>query len=389
MKSFFSVVFVCALMATSSLAQESVAISKLPFSAARSAGGTLYISGQIARTADGKDVQDSVAAETHQIMKNLGQILSENGYTYDDLANVTVWLSDIEDYHEMNRAYASYFDEQFPARACTGGAQIVFGFKVEIAAIAYKDEKTINMTITRRQFIQTTALPAGSLALADPSSARIKDSDMSAERLSCIYLALWQSGQRTFPEVFEGGGSVLDAVEMGIHVPEADASNASVGLGGIPNAEGVAQLDACIMDGEGQRAGSVAGIEDILHPISVARRVMDDTKHVMLVGEGARQFALSQGFEKVNLLTEEQRVKWEKWKKEQHKADNHDTIALLGVDGNGRIAGGCSTSGWGYKLPGRVGDSPILGSGLYVDGQVGAAGATGLGENVMRYCASF
>ncbi|MGB1719695.1 MAG: RidA family protein [Candidatus Latescibacterota bacterium] len=141
MKSFFSAVFVCALMATSSLAQESVAISKLPFSAARSAGGTLYISGQIARTADGKDVQDSVAAETHQIMKNLGHILSENGYTYDDLVNVTVWLSDIEDYHEMNRAYASYFDEQFPARACTGGAQIVFGFKVEIAAIAYKDEK--------------------------------------------------------------------------------------------------------------------------------------------------------------------------------------------------------------------------------------------------------
>jgi len=141
MKSFFSAVFVCALMATSSWAQESVAISKLPFSAARSAGGTLYISGQIARTADGKDVQDSVAAETHQIMKNLGQILSENGYTYDDLVNVTVWLSDIEDYHEMNRAYASYFDEQFPARACTGGSQIVFGFKVEIAAIAYKDEK--------------------------------------------------------------------------------------------------------------------------------------------------------------------------------------------------------------------------------------------------------
>jgi len=141
MKSFSFVVSVCVLMATSSLAQESVAISKLPFSAARRAGGTLYISGQIARTADGKDAKESVAAETHQIMKNLGHILSENGYTYDDLVNVTVWLSDIEDYHEMNRVYASYFNEQFPARACTGGAQIVFGFKVEIAAIAYKDQK--------------------------------------------------------------------------------------------------------------------------------------------------------------------------------------------------------------------------------------------------------
>ena len=141
---------------------------------------------------------------------------------------------------------------------------------------------------------------------------------------------------------------------MGIHVPEADASNASVGLGGIPNAEGVVRWMPVLWT-TSQRAGSVAGIE-YLHPISVARRVMDDTKHVMLVGEGARQFALSQGFEKVSLLTEEQRVKWEKWKKEQHKADNR-TIALLGVDGNGRIAGGCSTSGWGYKLPGRVGDS--------------------------------
>ncbi len=213
---------------------------------------------------------------------------------------------------------------------------------------------------------------------------------MSAKRP--LFVSTWPFGKAANErslEIFEGGGSVLDAVEMGIHVPEADSSNASVGLGGIPNAEGVVQLDACIMDGEGQRGGSVAGIEDILHPISVARKVMDETKHVMLVGEGARQFALSQGFEKVNLLTEEQRLKWEKWKEEQHKADNHDTIALLGVDANGHIAGGCSTSGWGYKLPGRVGDSPILGSGLYVDGQVGAAGATGLGENVMRYCASF
>ncbi len=246
------------------------------------------------------------------------------------------------------------------------------------------------MTINRRQFIQTTALAAGSLALTGPISAVTKEKQMSADRP--LFVSTWPFGKDANDrslEVFEGGGSILDAVEMGIHVPEADASNASVGLGGIPNAEGVVQLDACIMDGEGQRAGSVAGIEDILHPISVARRVMDDTKHVMLVGEGARQFALSQGFEEVNLLTEDQRQKWEKWKKDQHKADNHDTIALLGVDASGHIAGGCSTSGWGYKLPGRVGDSPILGSGLYVDGQVGAAGATGLGENVMRYCASF
>jgi 2-iminobutanoate/2-iminopropanoate deaminase len=131
----------CFALVSSAFAQEAVAIKTLPFSAARKAGNTLYISGQIARTADGKDVKDSVGAETHQIMKNLGKILKENGYTYDDLVSVTVWLNDIEDYHQMNKAYASYFKKQFPARACTGGAQIVFGFKVEIAAIAHKDDK--------------------------------------------------------------------------------------------------------------------------------------------------------------------------------------------------------------------------------------------------------
>lgn len=141
MKLLLAAALTCGMTVTSALAQESVAISKLPFSAARMANGTLYISGQIARTADGKDVKDSVAAETHQIMKNIGRILAEHGYAYDDLVNVTVWLNDIEDYHEMNRAYASYFKEQFPARACTGGAQIVFGFKVEIAAIAHKDDE--------------------------------------------------------------------------------------------------------------------------------------------------------------------------------------------------------------------------------------------------------
>ncbi len=141
MKALFFVLLGGLLIATSAPAQEAVAISKLPFSAARMADGTLYISGQIARTADGADVKDSVAAETHQIMENIGRILAEYGYSYDDLVNVTVWLNDIEDYHEMNRAYASYFKTQFPARACTGGAQIVFGFKVEIAAIAHRDDE--------------------------------------------------------------------------------------------------------------------------------------------------------------------------------------------------------------------------------------------------------
>ncbi len=121
------------------IAQEAVPLKTLPFSPARQAGGFLFISGQIARTADGADVKESVAAETRQVMENIGRILEEHGYAYDDLVNVTVWLADIEDYHEMNEAYASYFDERFPARACTGGAQIVFDFRVEIAAVAYRE----------------------------------------------------------------------------------------------------------------------------------------------------------------------------------------------------------------------------------------------------------
>ena len=245
------------------------------------------------------------------------------------------------------------------------------------------------MPLSRRRFMRETALAAGGLDLAGTARAE-RDIPMNTARP--LFISTWPFGKAANEQSLrtaEQGGSVLDAVERGIHVAEADASNPSVGLGGIPNARGVVQLDACIMDGEGQRAGSVAAIEGILHPISVARRVMDETKHVMLAGEGARQFALEQGFASVELLTEERRKAWEEWREKQGAADNHDTIALLGLDADGRLAGGCSTSGWGYKLPGRVGDSPIIGSGLYVDGGVGAAGATGLGENVMRYCATF
>ena len=199
-------------------------------------------------------------------------------------------------------------------------------------------------------------------------------------------------------KTFEDGGGLLDAVERGIHVTESDPGNSSVGLGGIPNAAGVVQLDACIMMGPGHRAGSVAALEGIVHPISAARRVMEKTPHVMLVGEGARLFALEQGLDSVPV---DSAAKYEAWRlkraaeakegatTQEKKKENHDTIALLVLDKNGDVAGGCSTSGWGGKLPGRVGDSPLIGGGLYVDNEVGAAGATGLGENILRYCGSF
>lgn len=246
----------------------------------------------------------------------------------------------------------------------------------------------------RRNFIKTTT--AASVMATSAMASKNSNNETSAVRP--VFIATWPFGQPACElalKTLEESSSGLDAIEKGIGLVEADASNASVGIGGIPNADGVVELDACIMSGPGHQAGSVAAVQDILHPISVARRVMQDTIHVMLVGEGAKQFALEKGFPKTNLLTDNQKANFERWKNEQSEKpdpvneDNHDTIAMLGVDENGDLYGGCSTSGWGFKIPGRVGDSPILGSGLYVDNAVGGAGATGVGENVMRFCGSF
>lgn len=219
-----------------------------------------------------------------------------------------------------------------------------------------------------------------------------------AVSLPCI-VSTWRFGSAANDEAFRvlrDQGSLLDAIERGINLVERDARNSSVGIGGTPNAEGVVQLDACIMNGPGHQAGSVAALEGFLYPISVARRVMQSTPHVMLVGSGAAEFARQQGFKEVELLTADQRQAYADWKarqaaeaERQPAPVGHDTIAMVGIDAAQNVAGGCSTSGMGYKLPGRVGDSPILGSGLYVDNHVGGAGATGVGENVMRFCGSF
>jgi len=248
------------------------------------------------------------------------------------------------------------------------------------------------MKIDRRQFTGVVSAVA-TLAVTKQGAASIF-------KQQPLFVATWNFGLpacKQSLETLNKTTSILDAIEMGIRVAEADTSVDSVGVGGAPNANGVVQLDACFMDGELHKAGSVAALENYPHPISVARRVMEKTKHVLLVGAGAADFAKNQGFAAHDILTSEQKKKWEKWKAEQAKAKasdnsappNHDTIALVGMDSTGHIAGGCSTSGLAYKLPGRVGDSPILGSGLYVDGEIGAAGATGIGENVMRYCGSF
>lgn len=255
--------------------------------------------------------------------------------------------------------------------------------------------------LSRRTFLSTTATATAAAAATGLVGGRRVSAEpvMSATPPDAVdgpvFISTWPFGKAANElalNTLTGGGDILDAVEQGIRVPEADPDNYSVGLGGTPKARGVVQLDACIMDGRNHAAGSVAALSDIAHPITVARMVMERTKHVMLAGEGARDFALSQGLEAVDMLTVERRNKWEEWKRTQEEMsldESHDTIALLGLTADGVIAGGCSTSGWGYALHGRVGDSPIIGSGLYVDGDVGAAGATGLGENVMRQCGSF
>lgn len=194
-------------------------------------------------------------------------------------------------------------------------------------------------------------------------------------------------------EVLSKGGRALDAVEAGVRVPEADPEDTSVGYGGLPDRDGNVTLDACIMDEFGN-AGSVSFLQHIMHPISVARRVMEKTPHVMLVGEGALQFALNEGFMKENLLTENARKAWEDWKvKSEYKpvinVERHDTIGMVALDVQQRIAGACTTSGLAFKMHGRVGDSPVIGAGMFADNEVGGAAATGLGELVLRTLGSF
>jgi N4-(beta-N-acetylglucosaminyl)-L-asparaginase len=221
-----------------------------------------------------------------------------------------------------------------------------------------------------------------------------------------IVISTWDFGKIANAvswNTMQKGGSALDAVEKGINVIEEDEDNLTVGIGGLPDREGHVTLDACIMD-QDSNCGSVMCCENIVNVISVARKVMEKTPHVILVGDGAQQFALEQGFKKTNLLTPKAEKLWREWLKtsnyqpkmnienELYKKqppmpggkDNHDTIGLIAMDGKGNISGGCSTSGMAYKLRGRVGDSPVIGAGLFVDNEVGAATSTGVGEEVIR-----
>lgn len=239
---------------------------------------------------------------------------------------------------------------------------------------------------SRRKFIRLSALSASMFSL--PGNLI---SGKLTQGAKPIVLSTWNFGLAANTaawKILSNGGRALDAVEAGAKVPEADPTETSVGYGGLPDRDGHVTLDACIMDEHGN-CGSVAFLQHIVHPVSVARAVMEKTPHVMLVGEGALQFALSQGFKKKDLLTPSSEKAWKEWqKKSEYKPiiniENHDTIGILALDAQGNLSGACTTSGMAYKMHGRVGDSPIIGAGLYVDNEIGAATSTGLGEEVIR-----
>jgi len=245
----------------------------------------------------------------------------------------------------------------------------------------------------RRDFIKSSAISL----VASSSILTQCDNPIKKVKNDPIVLSTWDHGipaNNAAISIINKNGSSLEAVEAGVRVTEADPLSQSVGLGGRPDKDGHVTLDACIMDSDGN-AGSVAFLRDIKHPISVARKVMEQTDHVMLVGKGAKRFALEKGFKEENLLTDKSREEWLQWKKDNSIKDSwgpndeHDTISTLARDNNGNLAGACTTSGLAYKLHGRVGDSPIIGAGMYVDNEIGAVGATGKGEEVIKTCGSF
>ncbi len=257
--------------------------------------------------------------------------------------------------------------------------------------------------MNRRKFIKDASLAGIAVTSTVTVAACASESEKKPEIAATVnvdpvrplVIATWDVKKSTAKawEVLYQGGSSLDAVEQGVMVEEADPNSMSVGKGGLPDRDGNVTLDACIMDKHGN-CGAVVYLKNVTHAISVARKVMEDTPHVMLAGDGAEMFAYKKGFQKENLLTEKSKKAWEEWKVESKykpiiNIENHDTIGMLAIDKNGDLAGACTTSGLAYKMAGRVGDSPIIGSGLFVDNEIGAAVATGLGEEVVKTVGSF
>ena len=251
----------------------------------------------------------------------------------------------------------------------------------------------------RRKFLKNSTLTAAGL-LSTPilsSCEKNKEEKVNIKVVSFlpIVVCTWNFKNATAKawDVLSKGGFALDAVEQGVMVEESDPTNETVGLGGRPDRDGEVTLDACIMDKD-SNCGSVVYLKNIVHPVSVARKVMENTSHIILAGKGAEKFAYENGFKKTNLLTESTKRQYKDWKKTSKyetiiNIENHDTIGMLAIDEYGDIAGACTTSGMAYKVAGRVGDSPLIGAGLYVDNEVGGATATGVGEEVIKTVGSF
>lgn len=250
----------------------------------------------------------------------------------------------------------------------------------------------------RRKFIRSTGQVGIGLAVAscgvqvDPEP---KTTATAASSGGPVSICTWgfQEANQVAGEALEDGQSALDAAIAGVSIEEANIKNATVGKGGAPDREGRVTLDASVMAPDGN-AGSVACVQTITHAAALAKKVMEETPHVMLAGMGAEEFAYQNGFKSENLLTAEAKEKYQEWLKEKNykpviNIENHDTIGMLTLDGNGDLAGACTTSGLAYKMAGRVGDSPIIGSGLYIDNEVGGAAGTGLGEEIMKQVGSF
>ncbi len=262
---------------------------------------------------------------------------------------------------------------------------------------------------SRRKFLKTAAVSSAIFGSGSVFAAENKN--YKTIKNKAVVVSTWDFGKTANLgawEVLGKGGRALDAVEQGVRIPEADPTNQTIGYGGLPDRDGHVTLDACIMD-EKYNCGSVMCLEHIMHPISVARLVMEKTPHIVLTADGALEFALANGFEKINLLTPQSEKDWKEWMKTANYSPeknienklynksndpmpggpgNHDTIGMMAMDANGDMSGACTTSGLAYKMHGRVGDSPIIGAGLYVDNEVGAATSSGVGEEVIRIVGS-
>ena len=266
------------------------------------------------------------------------------------------------------------------------------------------------MKTKRREFLKNSIIFGGGFLVLP--KMYIPETPASQSKTKPVVISSANGLQATAKamELIHGGADALDACIAGVNIVEDDPKDMSVGYGGLPNEEGVVELDSCVMHGPTCRGAGVASLRNIKNPSKVAKVIMDRTDHVLIVGEGALRFARMHGFKEENLLTEEARIEWLKWKENlskeddwlpEHKLEDKDigeslrnyirltgTINCNAVDAFGNISGVTTTSGLAFKIPGRVGDSPILGAGLYVDNEIGAAGSTGRGEANLLNCSS-